>query len=769
MQSAHARKPTDDLHVAPPGLAVEHFRQLAVRGLGNGENSYAHSMAWFKGRLFVGTMRNTMCLLKRSGRALPPPQMECWPVIAEDPMPPERMRAEIWRYTPEHGAWTRIYRSPMITRDGQEVMRDVGYRGLCVFRGKSDPSDALYVASASGTGLRILRSLDGETFEEVGKPGLGDPRLASCRSLLSLRGKLYATPVGTEGKNPNESERPVIFETDDPVKGPWREACEVGFGDPDNRAIAEMCAFNGYLYAGTLNPTAGFQLWKTRGEGAPPYAWTRVMTLGAYRGYINEGTASLCVFGDALYIGTGVAGGGYNRYHKIGPAPAELIRLYPDDTWDLAVGAPRITPQGIKLPVSGLGPGFGNALNGYFWRMGVHEGWLYVGTYNAAAWFPFIPVKIPEEYLQLLKLRDTDEFVAQYGGCHLWRTHDGEEFVPVTTDGFGTLYNFGIRQLVSTPAGLFVGTANPFGPEVGVKRNGAWAYEENPRGGMEVWLGRRSAEGEPPAISRSRTTAVSQQRGMMSKLARFFMQWIYGHLTEDFYEGSGFTQMGLWQPGVVSGKKACEDLVEELLRLVPEHQGPVLDVACGKGATTAVLARHFHPASIFGIDAVPGALDEARQRLPECTFRVMSSTRLEYPDAFFRLVMCVEQAAYFDTRREFIREALRVLEPGGHLVLSDILYTRDGDAMSPDRCTHNHLSGPAAYVRLLEREGFKRVHVIDATDRCARTYQTRITRHLLDRFRAAEIGEGDFNTLMAMISRHVLFLHRYVLVSATKF
>ncbi len=39
--------------------------------------------------------------------------------------------------------------------------------------------------------------------------------------------------------------------------------------------------------------------------------------------------------------------------------------------------------------------------------------------------------------------------------------------------------------------GLFIGTANPFGPRE-AKRLGSqweWTYEDNPRGGLEVWLG----------------------------------------------------------------------------------------------------------------------------------------------------------------------------------------------------------------------------------------------------------------------------------------
>ena len=79
--------------------------------------------------------------------------------------------------------------------------------------------------------------------------------------------------------------------------------------------------------------------------------------------------------------------------------------------------------------------------------------------------------------------------MANEGGADLWRSRDGENWMPVTTRGFGNLYNGGIRNLVSTPYGLFAGTSNLFGPRVAVCHGSDWVYEDNPRGGLEVWLG----------------------------------------------------------------------------------------------------------------------------------------------------------------------------------------------------------------------------------------------------------------------------------------
>ncbi len=47
-------------------------------------------------------------------------------------------------------------------------------------------------------------------------------------------------------------------------------------------------------------------------------------------------------------------------------------------------------------------------------------------------------------------------------GCSVYRTSDGVNFTPVTTNGFNDKYNYGLRSFLSSANGLFMGTANPF-------------------------------------------------------------------------------------------------------------------------------------------------------------------------------------------------------------------------------------------------------------------------------------------------------------------
>jgi hypothetical protein len=293
--------------------------------------------------------------------------------------------------------------------------------------------------------------------------------------------------------------------TTDPVKDEWRAASVPGFGDANNKTIFEMAVFHEALYAGTLNPVRGFQVWKTDAAGTPPYVWHPVIVDGAYRGNLNECVVAMYVFRDALYIGSGIQNGGHDRIYQVGPAAAEIIRIHPDDSWDLIVGMPRPTPQGRKFPLSGLGPGFGNFFNGYIWRMGEHGGCLYAGTFDWSTLLPFTLAssggrrarlaggtgdELGLAFDRLVQSVGLDNIVKFEGGFDLWCSQDGEHWTPVTTTGFGNPYNVGVRTMVSTPYGFFLGTANPFGPEVAVWTPAGWRYAPNPEGGAEVWLGR---------------------------------------------------------------------------------------------------------------------------------------------------------------------------------------------------------------------------------------------------------------------------------------
>lgn len=473
------------------GLSFGDFSRIADNGLGDPYNAYPHSMELFNGRLYVGTMRANLCMLKISKIQT---KIKYWPVECPDNLYDLDMRAQIHVLDFDTGRWRELFRSPMIEgSDGTPVPREMGYRCMTVFQGDGDDRPALYCgtyASVKGQGAQILRSTDGETFDPVPRPEGFDDVIITLRLLIPFKGRLFTSPTGRAGGNPNVSMSTVVYETRDPARQSWIAASASGFGDSGNVSVFEMLAFGDYLYAGTVN-FSGYQVWRTRAEGNPPYAWECVIEKGAWRGPLNQAVASLGVYRNALYVGSGIQHGGIDVANKVGPAGPELIRIYPDGSWDLVVGAARDTPHGRKEPLSGIGPGFGSVTNGYFWRIGAHDGWLYVGTFNWALMMNYSksdhwPDLIRRVYGRL----GPEEILHNFSGAQLYRSADGENWLAVTKSGFDNPYNYGIRSLMSTPHGLAVGTVNPFAPKVGIVSADGVRYENNPRGGLEIWLGR---------------------------------------------------------------------------------------------------------------------------------------------------------------------------------------------------------------------------------------------------------------------------------------
>jgi hypothetical protein len=393
--------------------------------------------------------------------------------------------AQVWRYDPAANDWTLVYNSPLQEgRDGNVRARDRSVRAASVYQTAADREPVLYLGVGSlERQVVFLRSSDGLHFEECDEQGfgLGDVDVPSVRNIVGLGGRIYSTPTGKNfGRgmwDDNLTDYPFVFETSDPLHGHWRPVNEAGFGDPDNLSINELAVLEGALYAATINPRRGFQVWKTRPEGEPPYRWKKILECGAWR-TISSVPSAMKVFNGALYVTATLQRQGRGGRDRFGPFPAEMIRVYPDDTWDLVAGYPRFTPHGLKRPTSGMLGGLNDHFTHVFWRMDAYEGWLYMGT-AGWKWMPtYLRDRTDLSPAQLEWLREQTAARAE-GEFSLWRTRDGDHWEAVTRTGFtqGNPLNYGIRELVATPAGLYVFPTSKVGASKG--------------GGLEIWCARR--------------------------------------------------------------------------------------------------------------------------------------------------------------------------------------------------------------------------------------------------------------------------------------
>ena len=106
----------------------------------------------------------------------------------------------------------------------------------------------------------------------------------------------------------------------------------------------------------------------------------------------------------------------------------------------------------------------------------------------------------------------------------------------------------------------------------------------------------------------------------------------------------------------------------------------VLDLGCGTGHSTLALAAR--AASVVGLDLTDAMLAEARRLARErgaanASFERGDAEALPYPDASFDVVTSRVSAHHYAHPERAVREAARVLQAGGRLVVSDSVAPED--------------------------------------------------------------------------------------------
>jgi ubiquinone/menaquinone biosynthesis C-methylase UbiE len=145
-----------------------------------------------------------------------------------------------------------------------------------------------------------------------------------------------------------------------------------------------------------------------------------------------------------------------------------------------------------------------------------------------------------------------------------------------------------------------------------------------------------------------------------------------------------------------------DTLILPELRYQPGQQ--LLEIGCGAGAVLGVLATA-HPAlRLAGIDLVAEQIGFARQHLTRlghgaADLRVGDATALPWPEASFDHVYMMWFLEHVPDPAPFLREARRVLRPGGTITINETDY---------DFAHPYPASADIAYLIDAERELFRR-------------------------------------------------------------
>jgi MPBQ/MSBQ methyltransferase len=281
-----------------------------------------------------------------------------------------------------------------------------------------------------------------------------------------------------------------------------------------------------------------------------------------------------------------------------------------------------------------------------------------------------------------------------------------------------------------------------------------------PNSKQEVAGGRAPGALDP---EHDKSSAVDRQAFL-----RHYERSMYDPLIHEYVVGSDFHNFGYWFPDTPNIRAAQINLMELLLGRLAVREGKILDVACGKGASTQYLLGYFPPENVTGIDLGAKQLATAREKAPGCTFHQMDAAELAFPPAIFDVVLCVEAAFHFETREKFLRRASDVLKPGGTILMTDVLMTEDAERRRVGRTIENYLESPDAYRRLLERCGFVEHDVRDATEECWRRYFRNAVEFAHRKLLEGQISLQQLQDLLRPLYGRVPDLRHYLIVSARR-
>lgn len=249
---------------------------------------------------------------------------------------------------------------------------------------------------------------------------------------------------------------------------------------------------------------------------------------------------------------------------------------------------------------------------------------------------------------------------------------------------------------------------------------------------------------------------------------RLYDAKMYDQIVEEYYDHSGFLNFGYWNHETANAKEASEKLMAKLLDLQPDKEGTILDVACGKGATSKFLLNYYEPHQITGINISKKQLDSCRNLVPDARFLLMDAVDLQFPADSFDTLICVEAAFHFKTRQQFFGESYKILKPGGCLILSDALISGRNKENRPHLPPENFIDNLDQYKSLLSQAGFQKVSVFDTTQECFHGGFWSVVRFIHGKFLDGAISAEHLQAFLDRVYRLTADLEYYVLAVASK-
>jgi len=164
------------------------------------------------------------------------------------------------------------------------------------------------------------------------------------------------------------------------------------------------------------------------------------------------------------------------------------------------------------------------------------------------------------------------------------------------------------------------------------------------------------------------------------------------------------------------------EVMAELARV--EATDVILDAGCGIGGSSIFLAEKIG-CNVTGISLSERQISKAKELAlgkkidDKARFEVMDYCATSFADGSFDIIWGCESICYADDKEKFIKEAWRLLKPGGRLVVADGFVTDFKNNDQPtirkwlDGWQVNYLESPERFHQFMKNTGFQNISFRD--------------------------------------------------------
>ncbi len=175
---------------------------------------------------------------------------------------------------------------------------------------------------------------------------------------------------------------------------------------------------------------------------------------------------------------------------------------------------------------------------------------------------------------------------------------------------------------------------------------------------------------------------------------------------------------GYWDEKVNSFPQSLIRMNEVMMKTAAiSKTDRVLDAGCGIGGSSIFLAKTAQ-CKVTGISLSERQVEQAKKNAEKngvndlVDFTAMNYSKTTFPDETFDVVWGCESICYADDKALFVKEAFRLLKPGGRLIVADGFVTKFENNEHPynrkwlEGWQVNYLETPERFCEFMKQTGF---------------------------------------------------------------